>query len=29
MKTLRQAAIGKLLEGMTTIDEVVNNTAAD
>lgn len=29
MKTLRQSAIGKLLEGMTTIDEVVRCSAAD
>jgi type IV pilus assembly protein PilB len=29
MKTLRQAALTKLLDGVTTIDEVVRNSAAD
>jgi type IV pilus assembly protein PilB len=29
MRTLRQSALRKLKEGVTTIEEVVRNTAAD
>ncbi|MSP71787.1 MAG: type IV-A pilus assembly ATPase PilB [Myxococcales bacterium] len=29
MKTLRQSALGKLIVGLTSYDEVVNNTASD